>query len=60
MKLKTKPYRTGVHISIRTDFKEFHAALKIVAAKSGIRIGDYLYHLAMKDQKFLQELKDLK
>ena len=57
---KTETYRTGVNISIRTGFKEFHRALKIVAAKANMRMGDYLYHLAMKDSAFLKELQDLK
>ena len=54
------PYRTGVHISIHSNFKEFHTALKIVAARENMRMGDYLYHLAMKDEKILKELKELK
>lgn len=60
MKPKLKPYRTGVHISIRTDFKEFHIALKTVSAKLGMKMGDYIYHAIMKDERFLKELKDLK
>lgn len=60
MKETVKPYRTGVHIAIRTEFKQFHRALRIVSAKANMRMGDYLYHLAMKDERFLKELKDLK
>ena len=49
-----------ITIRIPNDRKNFHTAIRISAAKSGMKLGEYLCYVLRLDENFVEVLKTLK